>query len=88
MTHEAKLGTRTEVVRRLGTAPSRRAGCSDASNCPDVLELSTGDFAIIGTHVAEGIELPPDAGCSPSESIVVVPRAVLIAAARDLLGGV
>ena len=50
--------------------------------CPDVFELKTGDFAIIGKDVtSEAIgQLPPDASCGPDERIVVIPRKTLIGA--------
>ena len=74
------------VVRRLGTAPAER-GCSAASDCPDVFELESGDFAIIGQDATGGVSLPADAGCSAAERVVVVPRAVLLAAFEDLSRG-
>jgi hypothetical protein len=76
------------VSRRLGTAPSGRASCSSSGNCPDVFELSTGDFAIVGEDVSTSLELPADAGRSDTERIVRVPRDVLFAAARNLLDSV
>jgi hypothetical protein len=75
------------VVRRLGTAPAERRGCSGSGDCPDVFELESGDFAIIGQDATGGIALPADAGCSAEERVVVVPRAVLLAAFADLSRG-
>lgn len=76
------------VLRRLGTAPQAREACSYGGDCPDVFELANGDFAIIGEDVSLDLELPADAGRSATERTVVVPRAVLLAALRDLSGGV
>ena len=77
----------TTIIRRLGIAPSKRdALCSACNNCPDVFELDSGDFAIIGFDVTiemTGI-LPSDAGCGEGEKIVRIPREVLIAASKDL----
>lgn len=55
-------------------------------NCPDVWELSNGDFAIIGVRkTSELIDLLPEsAGCGPDEEIVLVPRIVMANAKRDL----
>ena len=55
-------------------------------NCPDVWELSNGDFAIIGIRkTKEFIDLLPEsAGCGPDEEIVLVPRLVMANAKRDL----
>jgi len=77
------------ITRRLGTAPRNRTGlkCASSVDCPDVFELSTGDYAIIGLDASGTISLPEDAGCSTTERIVIVPRAVLLAAAEDLSGG-
>jgi hypothetical protein len=71
-----------EITRRLGEAPSERR-CSSSTNCPDVFELDSGDFAIIGHDATQSITLPDDAGCSTEERVVVVPRAVLLAAFED-----
>ena len=76
------------VTRRLGIAPREREHCSNAGNCPDVFELASGDFAIIGEDVSHELELPADAGRSESERAIVVPRAVLLAAMRDLSGSI
>jgi hypothetical protein len=75
------------VLRRLGIAPSRRANaCVACDNCPDLLELEDGDFAVIGADATEALaaHLPADAGCGPGERIVRVPRGVLLAARADL----
>jgi hypothetical protein len=53
-----------------------------------VLELTNGDFAVIGADVSGSLDLPAYAGRSETEGIVVVPRAVMLAAVRDLSGGV
>lgn len=54
------------------------------NDCPDVFELSSGDYAVIGLDVSESIALPADAGRSATERVVMVPRDVLLAAFRDL----
>lgn len=76
------------VRRRLGVAPHDRGGCTQSGNCPDVFELTSGDFAIIGQDVSLELDLPADAGRSEAERTVVVPREVLLAALRDLSGSV
>jgi hypothetical protein len=74
------------VRRRLGVAPHERDSCTQSGNCPDVFELESGDFAIIGRDVSLELDLPADAGRSEFERTVVVPREVLLAAVRDLSG--
>lgn len=74
-------------LRRIGPDPHANGAQTVALNgCPDVWELSNGDFAVIGidmTEVAKGV-LPPTAGCGPDERIVRVPRQTFIAAKRDI----
>lgn len=70
-------------IRRLG---SPTLPCSGGSGCPDILELDTGDFAVIGTDItaqADG-KLPAGSGCGPDERIVRLPRRVLVAARADI----
>jgi hypothetical protein len=75
------------IVRRLGIAPAARSvECVACNNCPDLFELDDGDFAVIGFDVTEELadRLPDDAGCGPAERIVRIPRAVLVAARREI----
>jgi hypothetical protein len=56
------------------------------ANCPDIFELDSGDFAIIGINITgEAISaLPPTASCGPDERIVRVPRRILVGAKPDI----
>lgn len=38
-----------KIVRRIGVSPQQRGSVSEQS-CPDVFELSDGNFAVIGTE--------------------------------------
>jgi len=74
-------------LRRLGPNPHLNgAQTSGLKGCPDVFELETGDFAIIGKDITpQGIgQLPADASCGPDERIVVIPRKTLIGAKSDI----
>jgi hypothetical protein len=54
--------------------------------CPDIFELSDGNFAVIGTEataVLDG-ELPSDAARADHERIVIVSRETLIRAKADI----
>jgi hypothetical protein len=55
-------------------------------NCPDIFELSDGDFAVIGTESTAALEplLPPDAAVAAHERIVVITRETLLRAKRDI----
>jgi len=75
------------IKRRLGPDPHANGTRTFACNgCPDILELDTGDFAIIGTNItAEAARhLPPDASCGPDECIIRIPRKTLVLAKADI----
>ncbi|GIE75572.1 hypothetical protein Aph02nite_15220 [Actinoplanes philippinensis] len=56
------------------------------ATCPDIFELSDGDFAVIGTDMTDELRglLPSDAGVADYERIVKVSRATLVAAKGDI----
>ena len=74
-------------LKRLGPDPhaggAKSSGCS---GCPDIFELQSGDFAVIGIDITEGAkpQLPDTAGCGPDESIVWLPRRTLVLARPDI----
>ena len=76
-----------EIRRRIGPDPHanglKSVGCC---GCPDIFELESGDFAIIGIDItnAAKVKLPPTAGCGPDEKIVLIPRDLLVAAKKDI----
>ncbi len=72
-------------VRRLGW--TQQAGrCPGGHGCPEILEMASGDFAVIGTDITtEAVRfLPEGAGCAPGERVVQIPRLVLVLARRDI----
>jgi hypothetical protein len=73
--------------RRLGPDPHANGAqtpCLDG--CPDILELDSGDFAVIGRDITgEAIpSLPASAGCGPDERVVWIPRKTLVLAKKDI----
>jgi hypothetical protein len=75
-------------MRRIGSTPAQR-GCGANNSCPDVLELEDGDFLVIGKlHLltAPEAERMNEVGASigEDESVVLVPRDCILAAARQL----
>jgi hypothetical protein len=70
------------TARRLGAS---RLKCATDVNCPDFFELADGRVAVIGALADDDVRgmLPPDAGIGPEETLVVVPKAVWMAAVRD-----
>jgi hypothetical protein len=74
------------IARRLGSTPRER-GSSQGMNCPDVFELASGDFAIIGTDQSSELdgELPGlNASRATYERTIVIPRQVLMHALEQL----
>lgn len=73
-------------LRRLGPDPHAGGvttpGCY---GCPDIWELSNGDFAVIGADITwESRNLPSSANCGPDERIVRIPRRTLVLAKPDI----
>jgi hypothetical protein len=76
-----------EFRRRIGPDPHANGRKAVAlNNCPDIFELESGDFAIIGIDIADSVKqkLPATAGCGPDERIVFIPRNLLIEAKQDI----
>ncbi|WP_427919555.1 hypothetical protein [Streptomyces sp. cg40] len=73
------------IVRRVGASPRER-GSATGQTCPDIFELSDGDFAVIGREATAELdsELPPDAARADYERIVVISRETLVRAKRDI----
>jgi hypothetical protein len=74
-----------KIVRRVGASPRERGSVSGQS-CPDIFELSNGDFAVIGREATTELdpELPSDAARADYERIVVITRETLVRAKRDI----
>jgi hypothetical protein len=75
------------IKRRLGPHPHANGATTPGLNgCPDVFELVSGDFALIGKDITNEAAalLPSDAGCGPDERIICIPRRILVGAKRDI----
>ncbi|WP_265567472.1 hypothetical protein [Streptomyces hygroscopicus] len=74
-----------KIVRRIGASPRER-GSMTGETCPDIFELSDGNFAVIGTEATATLdsELPPDAARAHYERIVIVSRETLVRAKADI----
>jgi len=81
------MNTQPMFLRRLGPDPhangAQSVGCR---GCPDIWELESGDFAVIGIDITDAAipKLPPTAGCGPDEKIIRLPRNLLVKAKRDI----
>jgi len=77
------------IVRRLGVDPHTLPEGEKSmflNGCPDIFELSDGNFAIIGKEATKELlsKLPEDAGVSPGEVIITIPRFILANAKPDI----
>lgn len=75
------------ILRRLGPDPHARGEKTIAlSGCPDLFELESGDFLLIGIDVTDAAKakLPPNASCGPDERIIRIPRRTLVLAKPDI----
>jgi hypothetical protein len=75
------------IKRRIGPDPHANGAQTVAlSNCPDIFELESGDFAIIGIDITRTAtpQLPASASCGPDERIVFIPRNLLVNAKSDI----
>lgn len=76
-----------EFLRRLGPDPhSGDRPTPNLSGCPDIWELKSGDFLIIGRDLTSEISdtLPATASCGPDEAAIIIPRATLLRAKNDI----
>ncbi len=73
-----------DFLRRISLDP-RLTNCA-AKNCPDIWELDTGDYAVIGGIPSDVLlsKLPASASCGPNERLVVIPRGLLVGAKPNL----
>lgn len=73
-------------TRRLGRSPQELGLTSATESCPDIWELSNGDFAVIGREGTGPYEkrLPEGVSVAPDERVVIVPRNTLVSAKRDI----
>jgi hypothetical protein len=74
--------------RRLGRHPAKLAGppTDGKQGCPDIWELSNGDVAVIGRDLTESYvdRLPEGVTVVSDERLVVIPRATIVAAKKDI----
>jgi hypothetical protein len=76
-----------KFLRRLGPDPHANGAQTAAlAGCPDLLELDSGDFAVIGIDITDRVKntLPASVSCGSDERIVMVPRKTLVLAKSDI----
>jgi hypothetical protein len=74
-----------KIVRRIGASPRER-GSLLGETCPDIFELSDGNFAIIGTDAPATLRdaLPSDTELGRHYRVVILGRETLIRAKSDI----
>lgn len=74
-------------LHRLGPDPhANGASTPSLDNCPDIIALESGDFAVIGIDITDEARgtLPPTVGCGRDERVVWIPRSTLVRAKPDI----
>jgi hypothetical protein len=58
----------------------------DNPSCPDIWQLENGDIAVIGRDLTDNYRsrLPPEVSVGTDEKLVIIPRAMMIAAKKDI----
>jgi len=74
-----KRGGPVKFVRRVTEPVQRLLDSPGGSRCPEVWEMDSGDFAVIGADITDEAKkiLPPEVELGIEERIVMIPRAVL-----------
>ncbi|GAA3076052.1 hypothetical protein [Streptosporangium carneum] len=86
MTRPWEADPTTGFKRRLGRSPQELEITTDNPDCPDIWELDNGDIAIIGRDLTIPLKnsLPTGVSIGADESLVVIPRSMMIAAKPDI----
>jgi len=73
--------------KRIGPDPHANGRMTVAlHHCPDIWQMTNGDFAIIGIDITDEAKgkLPATASCGPDERIIRIPRNLLVDAKSDI----
>jgi hypothetical protein len=72
--------------QRLGRTAQELGLSSSSSSCPDIWELDNGHFVIVGRDVTAAYSgrLPEGVSLAAGERLVVLPRAMVLAAKPDI----
>ena len=74
------------MARRLGKSAKELGQTGGRNSCPDISELDNGDVAVIGRDLTDAYasRLPDGVTVYHDERLVVIPRAMIIAAKADI----
>ncbi|MQY22659.1 hypothetical protein NRB20_57770 [Nocardia sp. RB20] len=72
--------------RRLGKSAKELGQTGGRDSCPDIWELDNGDIAVIGRDLTDTYvsRLPEDVTIYHDERLVIIPRAMIVAAKTDI----
>jgi len=75
-----------EIVGRIGRSPQELGVSSQDASCPDILQLSNGDYAVIGRDFTDQYahSLPEGVRLGARERIIVIPGLTMRAARADI----
>ena len=82
-----KIREPQHFIKRIGLDPHAGGAITGGlASCPDIWEVDTGDFAVIGIRATKSLlaKLPASASCGPDEEMVIIPRRLLIGAKNDI----
>jgi len=70
-------------IRRLGQHNQQL--CVQGHQCPQVLEMTDGNFAAVGLLITDEATkaMPPGPGVGPKEGVVKIPRKVVLSAMAE-----
>lgn len=71
-------------IKRLGG--NGQSQCIGGHHCPQILEMTNGDFAAVGLDITKDAvpAMPPGPGIGPQERAVRIPRHVMIGIRAEL----
>lgn len=74
-------------VRRLGKSPQELGNTTGPQHCPDIWEMSNGDYMVIGTDATQDYlgRLPDGLSIARDEKAIVIPRSQLAHAKTDIV---
>lgn len=77
---------KASLMRRLGKSAEELGQTGGRNSCPDIWELDNGDVAVIGRDLTDvyASRLPEGVSVYHDERLVVIPRALIIAAKADI----
>jgi hypothetical protein len=86
MSRPWEADTTAEIVRRPGKSPLELDLTDVGPTCPDIWELSNGDFAVVGRDATAAYvgRLPKDLHIGEDERLVIIPRKTLLSASEKL----